>query len=53
MADPVADIPTIDSNLLRQALEEAHNDAELFEAIVNAPFAHKLETTFLFLGIMS
>ena len=44
---------TVDSQLLSEALEQTGSDAELFSAVVNAPFTtHKVETTFMFLGII-
>lgn len=37
---------------IRQQLRNARSDAELFEAIVNAPFHNKVQTTRLDLGII-
>lgn len=48
-----SDSPVIDYPKLEQALAEPTIDADLFRAIVNAPFDHlKVETAFLFLGIV-
>jgi len=37
---------------LRRILAEAHDNADLFRLIVNAPLAYKIETTLLSLGII-
>lgn len=50
MLDP--DNPVIDYAKLRSILELANNLADLKQAIVNAPFQFKMETAFLFLGII-
>ena len=44
--------PEFDYGALKKALAACKGDAELFECVVNAPFAFKVETTLLFLGIM-
>lgn len=44
--------PSINYDDLKQKLQGAKNDEELFQLIVNAPFEYKLETAFLFLGII-
>ena len=45
--------PTIDYDVLTQALRGAADDAELFRLIVNTPFdTHRVQTAFLFLGIV-
>lgn len=42
----------IDYQALKDVLSAAKTESELHSAIVNAPFQYKLETTFLFLGII-
>jgi hypothetical protein len=43
----------IDTERLTAALAKADTDTELFSSIVNTPFTtHKVETTFMFLGIV-
>jgi hypothetical protein len=49
--EPPADSIVIDYEELNHALDGAKGDKDLFELIVNAPFAYKVQTTFLFLGI--
>lgn len=44
--------PRIDLQALQQQLMAGKNDRELFNTIVNAPFQYKVETAFLFLGII-
>jgi hypothetical protein len=42
----------VDYAKLKEILDTATTDTELFKAIVNAPFQFKIEMTFLFLGIV-
>ncbi|HEX4774819.1 MAG TPA: hypothetical protein VH234_04860 [Candidatus Saccharimonadales bacterium] len=42
----------IDYKRLRQLLEATRSDQELFQQIVDAPFEQKLQTAFMFLGII-
>lgn len=49
---PPSSYPSIDVEDLKKRLEEATNDKELFATIVDAPFKHKVEAAFLFLGII-
>jgi hypothetical protein len=42
--------PTIDYTALTNTLRAATDDSTLYQIIVDAPFAYKLETTYLFLG---
>lgn len=44
--------PRIDLQDLKKQLAQATNDQELFARIVDAPFDYKVETAFLFLGII-
>jgi hypothetical protein len=53
MDDRASDIPEIDYRTLSETLEAASAcDDELFRAIVNAPFAHPVHTTFMFLAFV-
>lgn len=48
----ISDEHQIDLKKLEEILEVSMDDSELFRTIVNAPFEFKLETAFLFLGII-
>ena len=52
MTDSSFDQPALNYDQLKQALEQAGSREELNNLIVNAPFAQKVETTLLFLGII-
>lgn len=47
-----ANHPRIDFKTIQQELAQATTDKELFTKIVDAPFSYKVETAFLFLGII-
>lgn len=44
--------PRIDFQTIQKQLASSKNDHELFNTVVNAPFQYKVETAFLFLGII-
>src|SRR5581483_5454775 len=46
------DTVVVDYEYLRTDIAPAATDKQLFQAIVNAPFKHKVQSAFLFLGII-
>jgi hypothetical protein len=50
--DTSSDHPAMDLTKLAAELAAAQDDTTLFKLIVNAPFEQKVETAFLFLGIV-
>jgi hypothetical protein len=50
--DTVHDNPALDFIKLQLALQMPKDDKALFDAIVNAPFEQKLQTTLMYLGII-
>lgn len=52
MAEPASIAPTIDYDALEKALAECSNSQDLYDCIVNAPFAYPVFAASLFLGII-